>query len=93
MKFDANDEKILEDWLEDKYISPEIFDESIKSIKDSDDNYISAKTGGNAYARLGHLVAKGVKFRWLCMDPNNKLSQGELIKQYLENDQRVYSLN
>lgn len=89
--FNSEDEKILVSWLENEYITTEIYKDSLSSIKNSKGTYVSAKANGNAYARLAHLVAHGVKFQWRC-NPKNASSQGELISQYLENDKRIYSL-
>ena len=95
--FNKRDEEILHSWHSSNYISNETLKESTSSIKKTDGVYISARDNGNAYARLAHLVANGVKFRWIC-NPNKSynqdqdVNQGELISQYLENNDRLYSL-
>ncbi len=91
--FRKEDEDILNSWRASKYISDELYKESIDSIKDSGGKYLSAKDHGTAYARIAHLMAKGVNFEWRCdPNPNNAKDQGELISRYLENDNRNYSL-
>lgn len=91
-KFTEKDEEILRSWKEAKYIRDELYNDSIEGIKKNDE-YISAKSNGTAYARMAHLVAHGVKFQWHC-NPNKTddagQNQGKLISQYLESKDRVY---
>lgn len=88
--FRVQDIEILESWKKNNFITTQIFEEAKESMK-KDDNFVSARDNGTAYARLAHLVAYGVEFEWQCYS-NEALPQGKIISEYLKNDKRIYSL-
>ena len=73
--FTDEDEELIERWHEQGLISAQIKNEALDSMEGS------AKMHGTAYARLAHLVNKGVRFRWgRCPE----LRGGALIAAYLQ---------
>ncbi len=88
--FTKEDEARLESWKNKEYITSDIYEESISSMK-TNNEYVSSRDKGNAYSRLAHLIEHGVKFQWKC-NPKTPRDQGELISQYLESNERNYSL-
>ena len=73
--FTPNDEALLKDWCAAGFISPEILKETLGSMGGG------TRDSGTAYARLAHLVNKGVEFVW---GKRPDLSGGELIAEYLK---------
>lgn len=74
--FTDEDEELLEQWREQGLISAQIKNEALESMERG-----SAKMHGTAYARLAHLVNKGVRFKW---GWHPELRGGALIAAYLK---------
>lgn len=87
--FSEDDEGVLDKWR--KIIGNKNYNDAIKSMKDSEGNWLRTQDHGTAYARLAHLAANNVEFVWGA-DPNPSCgkSQEEIIRDYLENTNYKY---
>ncbi|MBR4251173.1 MAG: hypothetical protein IKQ15_02580 [Kiritimatiellae bacterium] len=73
--FTQEDRALVEQWYADGFISRAILKETLESMVGS------TRDNGTAYARLAHLMKKGVEFVW---GKKPDLSGGELIAAYLK---------
>lgn len=85
--FSKDDERIIDRWKDKGLINKDEADEAIGSMKD-EKGYLSTNNQGTALARIAHLIAHGVTFKW-GTKPN--LREEEAIIQYLNSSDHTAS--